>query len=235
MAPIRTYTDWNKRPSDHEETIEPYRKYFFICEGANTETFYFQKLIDLRKTLGIHPLIDIRFIEKTEGDRDISYPRKLIEFADKQKELMKPDFDPDRDKMIVVFDTDIFNDKVSDFDSVVAFGEQKNILAVTNPAFELFLLLHFDGSYETDILPNAEAILKNDKVGGHQRYIYTLLHSRTKMNSKTNRRIGELANNIDIAIEQEKKLNQDVHSALSSITCNIGSIIQMIREDRNVG
>ena len=84
MAPIRTYTDWNKRPSDHEETIEPYRKYFFICEGANTETFYFQKLIDLRKTLGIHPLIDIRFIEKTEGDRDISYPRKLIEFADKE-------------------------------------------------------------------------------------------------------------------------------------------------------
>lgn len=28
MAPIRTYTDWNKRPSDQEDQIEPYRKYF---------------------------------------------------------------------------------------------------------------------------------------------------------------------------------------------------------------
>lgn len=234
MAPIRTYTDWNKRPSDHEETIEPYRKYFFICEGANTETFYFQKLIDLRKTLGIHPLIDIRFIEKTEGDRDISYPRKLIEFADVQKELPELSFDPERDKMIVVFDTDIFNAKVTDYDEVVALGEQKNILAVTNPAFELFLLLHFEGSYEADILPNAEAILKNEKEG-NQRYIYTLLHSRTHMNSKKNKKIGDLAKKVDIAIEQEKKLNQDVHSALGSITCNIGSIIQAIREDQDVG
>lgn len=234
MAPIRTYSSWNTRTSDHEETIEPYRKYFFICEGANTETFYFQKLIDLRKTLGIHPLIDIRFIEKTEGDRNISYPRKLIEFADAQKELSALAFDPDRDKMIVVFDTDIFNAKVEDYESVVALGEQKNILGVTNPAFELFLLLHFDGSCETDILPNTEAIMKNEKVG-NQRYIYTLLHARTDMNSKKNRAIGELAMNINVAIEQERKLNQDVHNALGSITCNIGSIIQAIREDQDIG
>ena len=225
MPPIRTYTDWNKRPSDHEEAIEPYRKYFFICEGANTETYYFRKLIDLRKQLGL--------LEKTELDRDISYPRKLIEFAEAQKAETETAFDPERDKMVIVFDTDIFNAKVTDYDDVIALGEQKNILGVTNPAFELFLLLHFEGSYETDILPNSEAILKNEKVG-NQRYIYTLLQKRTGMNSKKNSKIGELAEKIAIAIEQEKKLNQDVHSALGAITCNIGSIIQMIREDKDI-
>lgn len=46
---------------------------------------YFRKLIDLRKRLGIHPLIDIRLWEKTEEDKDISYPRKLIEFAETRK------------------------------------------------------------------------------------------------------------------------------------------------------
>lgn len=76
--PIHTYTNWNKRSSDGEKQIEPYRKYFFICEGANTETFYFEKLIDLRKQLKIHPLIDIRLMEKTGSDRDISYPRIRI-------------------------------------------------------------------------------------------------------------------------------------------------------------
>lgn len=41
-----------------------------------------KKLIDIRKELNIHPLIDIRLLEKTEGDRDISFPRRLIEFAE---------------------------------------------------------------------------------------------------------------------------------------------------------
>lgn len=40
--PVHTYTNWNKRSSDEKNQIEPYRKYFFICEGANTETFYFE-------------------------------------------------------------------------------------------------------------------------------------------------------------------------------------------------
>ena len=71
--PVHTYTNWNQRPSDQEEQIEPFRKYFFICEGANTETFYFKHLIDLRKELGIHPLIDIRLWEKTEEDKNISF------------------------------------------------------------------------------------------------------------------------------------------------------------------
>ena len=47
MAPVRSYTNWNSRTTDEEEQIEPYRKYFFICEGANTETWYFKKLIDI--------------------------------------------------------------------------------------------------------------------------------------------------------------------------------------------
>ena len=105
--PIHTYTNWNTRPSDQEEQIEPFRKYFFICEGVNTETFYFRRLIDLRKQLGIHPLIDIRLWEKTDKDRDISYAKSLVEFAEIQKQNIDNGFDLDRDKMIIVFDGDI--------------------------------------------------------------------------------------------------------------------------------
>lgn len=64
LAPVRSYTNWNSRTTDEEEQIEPYRKYFFIYEGANTETWYFKKLIDIRKALNIHPLIDICLFEK---------------------------------------------------------------------------------------------------------------------------------------------------------------------------
>ena len=39
MAPVRSYYNWNQRKSDTNEAIEPYRKYFFICEGANTVSY----------------------------------------------------------------------------------------------------------------------------------------------------------------------------------------------------
>ena len=86
--PTHVYENWNKRPSDREEQIEPYRKYYFICEGANTETFYFKRLIDIRKDLNIHPLIDVRLLEKTEQDRNLSFPKRLAEFAEQQKKIL---------------------------------------------------------------------------------------------------------------------------------------------------
>lgn len=79
-------------------------------------------------------MIDIRLLEKTEGDRDISFPRKLISFAESQKDNEEISFDRERDKMIIVFDADIFEKKVTDYDEVIAMGEADgNILAVSNP------------------------------------------------------------------------------------------------------
>ena len=231
MPPIRTYTDWNKRPSDHEDQVEPFRKYVFICEGANTEVWYFRKLIDLRKRLGIHPLIDIRLWEKTEDDQNITYPRKLIEFAETRKADAELAFDRNHDRMIIVFDADIFSAKVTGYEDVVSLGEQYgDLLGITNPNFELYLLLHFPGAYEKDILPNAERLLRNEKVG-NMRLSYSLLLSRTGINSKTNEAIGDLAEKVETAIEQEKHLNQDVHDCLGQLTSNIGSLIEMIRAD----
>lgn len=154
----------------------------------------------------------------------------MIEFAENQKENSEIAFDKERDKMIVVFDGDIFEEKVPDYDELVAEGEKNNILAVSNPAFELFLLLHYENSYADDIEPNVEQIIKNEK-DGHQTFIYKLLLARTGINPKKNAAIGELAENIGIAIEQEKKINEDIHQCKGQITCNIGRIIDEIRKD----
>ena len=229
MAPVRNYSNWNKRDADNIEQLEPYKKFFFICEGANTETWYFQKLVDLRKQLGIHPLIDICFLEKTEEDRDITYPIKLLEFADQQKKNEGIGFDIEHDKMIVVFDADIFETKVENYDEILRIAlENGDILAVSNPAFELFLLLHFPESYSEIISPNQTEILKNEK-DGNQTFIYKLLLEKCGMNCKKNSKIGELAQQIDIAIEQEKFLNQDITAVRGNLTCNIGKIIADIR------
>ena len=217
MAPIRTYTDWNKRPSDQEDQIEPYRKYFFICEGSNTEVWYFKKLIDLRKQLRIHPLIDIRLMEKTEEDKTVSNPKALIKFAEKQKGITENKFDQKHDKMVIVFE-------------IIKLGGD-NLLAVTNPGFELFLLLHYENSYEELIKPNVEEILCNKKTG-KRRYMAALFTDKSGMNPKENPAVGDLAANIDIATEQEKQLNQDIYKAMGNLTSNVAAIIQQIRDDK---
>lgn len=45
--PVHTYTNCNKRQSDTEKQFKPFRNHFFIYEGANIETFYFQNLKEL--------------------------------------------------------------------------------------------------------------------------------------------------------------------------------------------
>ncbi len=228
--PVHTYTNWNSRPSDREDQIEPYRKYFFICEGTNTETFYFRRLIDLRKELGIHPLIDIRLWEKTDEDKTLSFPKHLADFAEKQKTLPENGFDPDRDKMVIVFDGDIFEEKVSGYDELIDSIEETNIAAVTNPGFELFLVLHINGSYEGVIKGHEAEFLSMDDTGKYS-HAAIVFRELTGMNPKRNPAIGELAENVHIAIAQEKLINQDVHRIKGIVSSNIGKIVERIIDE----
>ena len=95
------------------------------------------------------------------------------------------------------------------------------------------MLLHFENSYEQEILPNQDKIIANQKEG-NQTFIYKLLLSKTGVNSKKNPQIGELAEKVDIAIRQEKKMNEDIHDCKGKITCNIGKIIESIRMDKGI-
>lgn len=230
--PVHGYTGWNKRKGDEEEQIEPFRKYCFICEGANTETFYFRRLIDLRKDLGIHPLIDVRLWEKTEEDKNISYAKNLFAFAQKQKKMKENSFDMDRDKMVIVFDADIFEEKVQGYQELIERIENENdIPAVTNPGFELFLLLHIKDSYDYYILGHEDEFLRRDEKGRYSHAYQTLLKI-TGINAKKNPQIGNLAENVFAAILQEKKINQDIHSCKGVITSNIGKVIESILKDK---
>ena len=229
MAPIRNYSGWNQRAADNQEPIEPYQKFFFICEGANTEVFYFKELINLRKQLGIHPLIDVCLLEKTDEDQNLSNPKRLLEFAEEQKSNPDISFDREHDRMIVVIDADIYQRKPEDYPKILEMAKDYgDVLAVTNPAFELFLLLHYENSYKTDIVPNTVQILENRKVN-NRRFISQLFSQRSGMNSKTNSAVGKLAANIDIAILQEQNLNQDVEDCINKLTSNIGKVISDIR------
>lgn len=171
-------------------------------------------------------MIDIRLWEKTEGDRNISFAKNLVRFAYEQKSLESNGFDVERDKRIIIFDGDIFEEKVQGYDELIASIEENDIAAVSNPGFELFLLLHVDGSYEKYIQGHEADFLT--MVDGKYAYAYNALLEATGMNAKKNPQIGTLAENVLVAIEQERLINQDIHQLKGRVSSNIGLIIDGI-------
>lgn len=73
--------------------------------------------------------------------------------------------------------------------------------------------------------------IDNEKIG-NQRPCQYYLRKATGMNSKTNERIGELAYYLDIAIAQEKQINQDLDQCFTQVTSTIGSILEKVKEER---
>ena len=55
------------------------------------------------------------------------------------------------------------------------------------------------------------------------------------MNAKKNANIGNLAENVMIAIRQEKLINQDIHQLKGKVSSNIGLIIEgIINEEPDI-
>ena len=89
-------------------------------------------------------------------------------------------------------DADIFEEKVSGYEELIKEGEKSNIIGITNPGFEVFLLLHIEGAYEKYIKDNNDKFFELD-VKKRYRHPYNVLLEVTGMNSKKNSKIGDLA------------------------------------------
>ena len=240
MPPIHEYSNWSMRTADALEELEPLRKFVFICEGSKTEDYYFKELVDHRKTLGLHPLVDIRLWEKTEGDEGISDPLALVRFAQRMKGDASLRFDRAHDRMVIVFDLDVYcrvgegragaAERAEAFEKVLVEVGKEDVLAVTNPSFELFLMLHRKGAYQDVVLPHERDLLENRKVG-HRRFAQVLFTEAFGMNPKSNPRVGLLVKDVLTAIEEERELNHCMDDCLTTLTSTVGEVIEKIKDD----
>lgn len=232
------YERWDKRESDVEGQIDPYKRYFFICEGTNTEIWYFEKFRKSKSDFHIHSGIDIIPLRKTGCAKGWSDHTQLFKLANETVTDSDTSFDKECDKIIIVFDTDIYvtgNRKWCDYSLLVNELPDEYVLGVTNPAFELFLLLHKKDSLQKLILPVKEDILANKKVDDGQeriRYIEKLFRDTFQAKPKKDKNcIEELVKDVAVAIEQENLINRDYLNCKGKLTSNIGQILQAIIDD----
>lgn len=124
----------NRRPP----TRKVAQKILIACEGSKTEPIYFESIRnDLR--LPTLKIIVLRHQSKTD-------PRSIIERLIEERQQMKDNQEWSKDDNAwAVFDGDEHIEKSLDkWNSAISRANKQNInLAITNPCFELWYLIHY--------------------------------------------------------------------------------------------
>ncbi|MHA7579265.1 RloB family protein [Paenibacillus vandeheii] len=231
MSPLRELRSWTTR-YEEEISIDPLQRYYLIFEGANTEKQYFKGVDTYRKELGINNLIEMVILSKEGEIRDYSHPSKLLALIQqKKRELIKSgSYDQEIDQFVIVFDRDSFETKEMYLEFLQLAGEG-NILTITSPCFETWLILHYEDAITLYIDPEREKIQKNEKVSKAHSFTSKLFSELSGMNPKTALKFDVLKENVDRAIQAEKQLEQDVHRLGDAIGSNVGQLIEQMRKD----
>ncbi len=233
MPPLNALDTWSIRSEWKSE--RPKSKCYLIGEGAHTEYWYFESLSYRLAKEGKPELIEFKPVERTEKEQNQSAPRKLLDHA---VAIIESDaFIKGSDRVVVCFDADIFKDNSGKYSELLdSFSGAGVEVAVTYPSFELYLLLHREGAYQSLILPREKNILENGHApGSRRRYIEKLASEVLGMNPKSNPGIGGIAANFEIALEQERMLNQDPRLAIGRLTSNVAKVVQGVIDDGAAG
>ncbi|MBF4693465.1 RloB family protein [Fusibacter ferrireducens] len=231
MSPLREFRSLTTR-FEEDVKIDLLRRYYLIFEGANTERKYFQGVANNRKELDINSQIELVILHK-EGDiGSFSHPIKLLELIEEKKKYLKRNgkFDRTIDRFVIVFDRDSY-EATKDYVEFIDKASVDNILIVTSPCFELWLILHYQNAIEKHIIPNKKRLFDNEKVSSSHTFASRLFSEISGTNPKSGTFFNKLKSRIDLAIEQEKSLERDIFKMDTEIGSNVGVLIEQMRED----
>ena len=133
LAPVRS----KKRPRSPKE---PKQRFLLCCEGEGTEPGYFKSLADfLRNSLIELVEIEIAEHESTDPKQIVVQAKSLRASANREARRMHDD-NLRYDQVWCVFD----RDEHIHFDEAIKQAVDNRLdLAVSNPCFELWILVHF--------------------------------------------------------------------------------------------
>ncbi|MUH97358.1 hypothetical protein GNP63_12505 [Aliivibrio fischeri] len=193
--------------------IEP-KKLIIAPEGVLTEVDYFNG-IKTKLSRRFEQLLDIIVIKRGElesSEEDIRFaigsssPERVLEYAENYIEKIESEFDKSDDELCIVVDKDNWGDRM--LSSVKTLCNQKNYsLIVTNPCFELWLLLHHCDytTLDQDIKNN---IALNNKGPKEQRaFLKNFLKNYVTGFKYDELNIDDFFDNIGVALVNSEKLS----------------------------
>jgi hypothetical protein len=185
------------RPRERTSGIRDARLIIIAAEGQRTEKIYFLDLIS--PSYRYNPKVHVEILDRLTSASSPDHIIKLLDAFRNKYRLNK------YDELWLVIDKDRWKEKVA---LIAKECQQKNyLLAVSNPCFEIWLLLHVKSldEYSSQTL---QEFLENKKSGSRTRLeneLMSLLGSYNKNNLNT----AKFLPTVDLAIERARSL--DVH------------------------
>ena len=237
--------------TDEAGTIKPRVRFYCVSEGATEESYFFG-VRNNKVALHIKNDVYIEVIEKQEGQETLSHPMQLINAClfqmgridsegkqiseDKWKENCKwENFDAEIDKVCVIFDRDYRNQETFLEEIFNLCDKHKIKVVMSNPNFELWLLMHFPNIKQ---YPN-KMLLENKKnlryqlfenVSTNKKYLEILVSKNAEGYSK-GVKLGfeRFLPLIDNAIEQAKLYCEDSRKLVDELGTSVGRLIEEMR------
>ena len=120
--------------------VLPGRNLLIVCEGAETEPNYFLALRSYLKLTTVQVMIESR------GGAPISIVQRAEQIVTQRKKEFRAQKTTAKafEEVWCVFDVENIHDNPSFLEAVRKADEQKFSLAISNPAFEFWYILHFE-------------------------------------------------------------------------------------------
>lgn len=216
-------------PREREElfresyTTEKERIIVLAFEGNDTERIYFE---EFKASIKFNDeLIYLHLLKRPQNNTN-SAPNHVF---DKLKREAKDEFNFNKnDELWMIIDTDRWKNIP---DIIQACRHLENMfVAVSNPCFEFWLLLHIKNieEYSTEEL---SLMLKNKKVTTKKNYVDTKISEILGFYNKTNPKPEQFLPTIDLAVAQAKKLDVPQEDYPSKLGSHIYKLIEKISKD----
>lgn len=187
-----------KRDFERPENKRSAKLFVIATEGRKTERIYFDALAERFDSTKVH----IEVIKKLDNN---SSPEVVLEQLNMFAEAYNLD---DNDELWMVIDRDSQSWGIEMIKSVARICHQKNgyFLALSNPAFELWLLLHLvDCTGLTQ--PEKDDLFRNAKVSRSKTYSKKMLSDLLGGFNEARYNPSPLISNVDDAIQNAIKLD----------------------------
>lgn len=222
MSRLRISKRFGKR-STTSLSLDPKITYWLIFEGSKTEIDYFEGIENNRKELNIYDLVELKILERRPGDGK-SHPKHLVDGAIEALEKETIELD-DGDEIWLIFDRDCNNVKKYQYEKIIEICKEKSFqIAITNPTFEFWLLLHFKNIRENY---DEKKLLENEK-SGKRRFLERVLSDKAKGYNKKKLNFEKFKKSIPLAISQSKDFETNPQELENKLGTSIVDLIEKL-------
>lgn len=206
-------------PEYQELASDPKCVVIISCEGCKTEPGYFNA-IKRKLSENLKSLVEIELVKKPNEGSD---PRNVLQNLENHI-TAKFDFKQDIDILWLVIDRESVESRRNAILEILPICKEKDYkIALSNPTFEFWLLLHVAEIFNYD----AEVLHANEKVSQKRRFLDKELSNILDQGfnkSNFNEDIVSLEN-IRLALKQEKSFSNTLPELLDSLGSNMGNLI----------